>query len=119
MEALIGRTGYLLDVDAYGGLLPSRVISSSYTSVTASTKANIPIIAANANRKGLIIQNVSLATLYLKFGASCTSAVFAMSLAASSSSNSPALQMINEVVYCGAITGCWSAVDGFVAITEF
>lgn len=119
-ETIRGSSGNILDVDSYGGIVPARVVSATFTTVASSSFANVSILANNPSRKGFILANISTSPLFLRFGSTCTSVTYALALAASASTTgSTMLSMCGPVVYTGAITGCWQAANGSVSVMEF
>jgi hypothetical protein len=119
-DSIKGRTENIMEVDAYGGIDPSRSILATCISVTASTAAGVVIAASNPFRKGLILQNVSTAILWMKYGtdAATTAIKFTQKLGNSTQVTST-FAMQGPSIYCGPITGCWDATNGYVAVTEF
>lgn len=88
--------------------------TSAVTSVN-DTASNTTLLASNADRKGLSIHNNSPVTLYVKFGATATTAAggWSVKMPADSFYEMPA------PVYTGQIDGIWSSDStGYAEITE-
>lgn len=83
---------------------------SSCTNVSAAV-ANTTLLAPNPNRLGASIYNDSVATLYLKLGASASSTSYTIALGRYDYYEVPAN-------YVGRINGYWSAATGTARITE-
>jgi hypothetical protein len=86
---------------------------STATVVTevASSITNVTLKAANTLRTGLTIFNASTAILYVKLGATATSADYTLQMAPSSYYEVPS-------GYSGRIDGIWVAANGFAYVTE-
>lgn len=83
--------------------------SSAVTSVAGSA-TNVTLKASNANRRGLVIYNDSTATLYVKYGATATSADYTYQLQAGES--------LREELYTGQVDGIWASATGAAKVTE-
>lgn len=82
------------------------------TTVAAST-TSVPLLAPNANRKGLTVYNNSpLATLFVGFGTTVTTSDFAVKISPSTTWECPQ-------DYDGPLSGIWSAANGNAKVTEF
>jgi hypothetical protein len=90
--------------------------NSSTTSSTSSVAASITqttLMEANDKRKGgTIYNNSSLGTLYIGFGSTVTTSLFAGKIAPNALWDMP-----ND--YDGKIVGIWSATGGNALVTEF
>lgn len=80
----------------------------------ASSASTGQLLAANADRIGVLIHNNSTATLYLKYGqtASIASGGYSVAMEPGSYWEMP------QPIYRGRIDGIWSAADGYCNITE-
>jgi hypothetical protein len=90
-----------------------RTFSTVTVTSVASGTSSVTLVAANARRKAVIIQNTSTAILYILFGGGTATATTAHSV-----------QMASNTSYAvegftGAITGIWSSANGQANITEF
>lgn len=94
-------------------------IGSDTTSATALTNvsasaSNVTVLAANADRKRMVIVNDSTATLYLKFGTTASATSYTYVLFSGDTYESP-----SNPIYTGRIDGIWSAANGAARVTEF
>lgn len=80
----------------------SQPVSSTgtITSVAGTITANTQLLAANTNRKGMMIYNESSAVLYLAFSASCSTTSYTLQIPANSF-----FEMPTAPVYTGVISG--------------
>lgn len=92
-------------------LAPAKASTATLTNVPSSA-SNVTVVAANANRLGVLIVNDSTATLYLKFGATATTSSFSVKMEPGSYWEMP------EPLYVGIIDGIWSSADGAARVTE-
>lgn len=104
--AILDPTGAQLS-----GFDASRPATAAITNVPSSA-TSVTILAANAARRQVIIQNKSTKVLYLAFAATATLSLFTVIVAANGVYESP----LNG--YTGLITGIWSAVNGSAVVTE-
>lgn len=80
-----------------------------------SSASSVALVAANPDRIGLIIENVSTAILYVKFGGGT---------AANSKTGCNVVipantrYVMTDTVYQGALSGIWAAANGFCVVTE-
>jgi hypothetical protein len=96
---------------------PSKSPTSTLTNI-ASSATSVTILAANSNRKTVIIANDSTAILYLKFNASAASASnYTFSLSPLTSGVAPTVSLKGED-YSGEIRGIWASANGFARVTE-
>lgn len=84
---------------------------ASQTSV-ASSASSVSLIAANAARKGLIIQNTSTAILYILLGGGTATATTAHSVQIASNG------YYDIGGFTGAVSGIWASANGQANITE-
>lgn len=93
----------------------AKATAAAKTSVT-SAAASTSLIAANANRKMLIITNESTAVLYIDLSGGTASATsYSVVLGPTATSVSPSFTISN---FTGAVTGFWASANGFARITE-
>lgn len=82
------------------------------TSSVASSIASTTILALNANRKGAMVYNDSLQSLYLKLGPVASATSFTVKI-------SPAgYYELPNPIYTGVIDGIWGVADGNARVTE-
>lgn len=84
------------------------------TTSVASSATSVTILASNANRRGVCVNNVSTATLYLSFSGTATTANSFLAMAPNSF-----LILDQQLIASNAITGIWSAANGTAQVTEF
>lgn len=85
------------------------------TTTVASSATPVTLKAANANRKGLVVNNDSTSILYVLLGSGTVSATnFTYALAAKGTV--PSNLIING--FSGLVTGVWSAANGSAYVTE-
>ena len=89
--------------------------TATQTTVSVST-ASVQIVAANVNRKGLIVTNVGGNSLYISFGTAPTSALFAVSI--NTTAGAEKYEMLNAV-YTGAVNAIRSSGTSNIVVTEF
>ncbi len=94
----------------FGGT--SATSSTAALTSVASSLTSVALLPVNANRKGLSIYNESTAILYIAFAGTATTSAYTIQVPANSSYQASA------PVYTGAISGIWSAANGFARITE-
>lgn len=82
-------------------------------STVASSASSVTIVAANLNRRKLIIANTSTAILYLHFTGGTATATTAHGYQMAANTN---LVLEN---FTGAISGIWASANGQANITEF
>lgn len=96
------------------GTFTTKELRSGTGAVTSvgDSAVNVTLLASNANRLGATFWNTSSAILYLKLGATATSASFTVAMAANSYFEVP-------YGYTGIIDGIWASdAGGVVVITE-
>lgn len=84
------------------------------TTSVASSASSVTILAANANRKGITVSNVSSAKLYLSFSTPATTANAFVEIAAGGF-----LQFDQQLVPAGVIYGIWASANGTAQVTEY
>ena len=90
----------------------SAITTATLSNVTASA-TSVTILAANSNRRRMIVVNDSGSRLLLKFGATASATSFSIMLQAYDTYESP----IN-VTYNGIIDGIWDTATGAARVTE-
>lgn len=93
------------------GFDQSRPATAALTSVAGSA-TSVSLLAANAARRQVFIDNDSTKTLYVAFAATATIAAFTLRIASGQSWESE----LNG--YTGAISGIWTSANGNARITE-
>ncbi len=78
----------------------------------ASSASAVTLQAANADRRGLRVQNDSTAVLYLKYGAGASLTSYTKKLVAGEYWEMPP----ND--YSGIVSGIWATTNGFAYVTE-
>jgi hypothetical protein len=96
------------------GKVGSDTASTTALSNVSGTASNTTILAANANRKRVVIVNDSTATLYLKFGATASATSYTYLLYGGDTYESP-----SNPIYTGQIDGIWASATGAARVTEF
>ena len=89
--------------------------TATQTTVSVST-ASVQVIAANVNRKGLIVTNVGGSAVYISFGTAPTTSLFAVSI--NTTAGAEKYEMLNAV-YTGAVNAIRSSGTSNVIVTEF
>ena len=84
----------------------------SVVSVVASTVGTVTLASANTRRVDLAIYNASNNPLFMRLGASATTASYTLMMVASGYYELP------RPVYNGIITGIWQSANGSAYITE-
>lgn len=79
----------------------------------ASSASSVPLVAARASRKKLMITNASTAILYVLIGGGTATATTAHSV------QIPTLGTITIDGFTGALSGIWAAANGSCQVTEF
>jgi len=93
---------------------PATASTGTQTSV-ASSATDVTILAANTNRKGVVIFNDSTQTLFLLFGAGTSSNTnYSVQLASNSYFELPP-----PTLYTGIIKGIWASANGNARVTEW
>lgn len=84
----------------------------TYTTV-ASSATSVELLAANPQRRKLIIQNTSTAILYVDFTGGTATSTTAHSIQLASNAN----YTIDN--YTGPVSGIWATANGSANLTEF
>lgn len=93
--------------------IPGVVPNASITSVPATVAAGGTAIAANANRRGLLIENNSGQKMRIKYGAGVSGASYTVSLKAGGYWEMP------SPIFAGVVSLLWDAADpGNAMVTE-
>lgn len=105
----------LVPADAKGLAVNPSNQSAATAAVTSQNDqaTNVQLLAANTNRKGVMIHNDSISTLFVNFGATASATAFSVKIP------SDALYEMAAPIYTGQINGIWSAdATGAARITE-
>lgn len=84
------------------------------TASIAGSITSVTLLAANANRKGFSISNVSGASLYLSFSDPATTANCFVQMPPGAF-----LLLDQQLMVANAIYGIWSAANGTAQVTEY
>jgi hypothetical protein len=84
------------------------------TTSVASSASNVTILAANANRKGFSISNISTSKLYLSFTNPATTANCFIEVPAGAF-----LLLDQQCIVPNAIYGIWASANGAAQVTEY
>lgn len=109
-------SGVLTDSELRATPVPAVTTVAARTPTTASvasSAASVTILASNANRKGLMICNVSSGRLYLSFSTPATAVNSFIEL-----SPGGFLLLDQQLIVTNAIYGVWSSVNGTAQVTE-
>lgn len=88
-------------------------VSTASLSAVASAATSATLLAANSNRKGVMIHNTDANALYVKYGATASATSFTALIAANGSWTMP------DPIYQGVIDGIWASDgSGSAYITE-
>lgn len=82
-------------------------------SSVAANASSVSLLAANADRRGLVIVNDGSQTLLVKFGTTASATSFTYRVLAGST-----LELVGPVIYTGDIDGIWDVANGNARITE-
>lgn len=85
--------------------------TATITSV-ASSAVSVTLLAANADRRRVVINNESTKKLYIAFAATATATAYTYTVAPQQVWDG----VLND--YTGDISGIWAAANGFARITE-
>lgn len=98
-----------------GNPIPTSVTARTPTTTSvASSATSVAVLAANANRKGFSVSNISTAKLYLSFSNPATTANCFIEVP------SGAFLLLDQQMIVGsAIYGIWESANGTVQVTEF
>ena len=98
-----------------GNPIPTSVTARTPTTVSvASATTSVAIVAANANRKGFSISNISTSKLYLSFATPATIANCFIEVPAGAF-----LLLDQQLIVGSAIYGIWASANGSAQITEY
>lgn len=86
--------------------------TSAGVNAITSTIGTVTLAAANVSRVGLSIYNQSTKPLFMKLGASATTANYTLMMVGSGYYELP------RPVYNGIITGLWNSANGFALVSE-
>lgn len=106
--AEVSNDGRLLVNAASAGSASSATVARISASATAVT-----MLAANANRRRVIIYNDSTAVLRVKLGSAASATDYSYLLGAGDTYESP-----TDWVYTGIVTGIWDSATGAAQVTE-
>ena len=97
------------------GTVTSQVaVRTPTTTSVASSATSVTILAANVNRKGFSISNISTSKLYLSFANPATTANCFIEVPAGAF-----LLLDQQLIVGSAIYGIWVSANGTVQVTEF
>lgn len=115
MKVQYGDDGTARDVsDNYPLPIKRAADAASITSVAAST-TSVTVLAANANRRGLLLHNLSSSdTCYIRLGGGTAT----NALGGHSFDLSPSYVYEDANGFTGAITAVWSSTNGGLNVTE-
>lgn len=107
-----------IPVDAAGRVIvvsdgPTAFAGAPTLTNVASSASNVTLVAANPNRRGLIIYNESTAVLSIKFGATASATSYTQRLQPNTG-----YEMSAHTLYTGIIDGIWASANGSARITE-
>lgn len=86
--------------------------TTASASTVAAAVTSTSLLSSNATRSGFTVWNASTAILYLDYGATATTAAYAVRIDPSGYFESP-------VAYTGQVSGIWSAANGSALVREF
>jgi hypothetical protein len=121
-------TGPLTDTQLRATPVPvsGTLVATPTTSNTATAPAGNTIdgtaetvLAANANRKRLILQNVGTTRIYVAFGATPTTSNYHLALPAGGSQNDGSSAPYLDTLWIGDVQVISSAAGGLLQVTEF
>lgn len=114
IDVTIDNTSIEISNDV-GNPIPTSVTTRTPTTTSvASSATSVTILAANSNRKGFSISNISTAKLYLSFASPATTANCFIEVP------SGAFLLLDQQMIVGsAIYGIWESANGTVQVTEF
>lgn len=98
-----------------GNPIPTSVTTRTPTTTSvASSDTSGTILAANANRKGFSVSNVSTAKLYLSFSTPATTTNAFIEVPAGAF-----LLLDQQMIVGSAIYGIWASANGTAQVTEY
>lgn len=110
-------SGPLTDAQLRASAVPvvgSVAVRTPTTTSVNSTTSSVTILAANANRKGLMISNQSTSKLYLSFNASASAGNSFIQM-----DPGAFLFLDQQMIFSSAIYGVWTNANGTAQVTEF
>ena len=119
-STLVGKSGTIALVDESGSAVNSSnplsikvpaASSAVVTSVTSSA-TNSTLLAANSNRKGVLLYNNSTSILYIKYGAVSSLSDHSLAIGPGGYFEFP------PPIYIGIVDCIWSVANGSAKITE-
>jgi hypothetical protein len=98
-----------------GNPIPTSVPARAPTTTSvASSATSVPVLAANVNRKGLSISNISSSKLYLSFNDTASVANCFIEMQPGE------FRLFDQqLIFGNAIYGIWDAVNGAAQVTEY
>lgn len=123
-------SGELVIAQVSPGTRQLAVAASVTVTPTTSTAASVPaqtvvgttaaqVLAANASRKRVMLQNVGTTRIYIAYGSTNpTTSAFHVALPAGGSAGDGSSQMISDDMWQGAIRAISSAAGGLLVVTE-
>ena len=87
------------------------LVGGATRTTVASSTSSVTLLAANIQRRQVIIFNNSTRNLFLTFGATSSATAFSIRLVTFG-------VFIDSEGYTGVISGIWSAVNGDAQVTE-
>jgi hypothetical protein len=98
-----------------GNPIPVSVSARTPTTTSVSSSAtSVTILAANANRRGFSVSNISTAKLYLSFSDPATVANCFIEVPAGAF-----LLLDQQLIVTSAIYGIWASANGTAQVTEY
>lgn len=114
LEVSIDNTTIEISNDV-GNPIPTSVEARTPTTASVSSSAtSVGILAANSNRKGFSISNISTAKLYLSFTSPATTANCFVEVPAGAF-----LLLDQQMIVGSAIYGIWDSANGAAQVTEY
>ena len=110
-------SGPLTDAQLRASVVPvvgTVTVRTPTTASITSTSSSALVLASNANRKGLMVSNVSTSKLYLSFSNPATIANSFMEMQPSAF-----LLLDQQLIAINAIYGIWVNANGAAQVTEF
>lgn len=109
-------SGPLTDTELRAAPVPTKTSGASATATisrVSGSATSVTLLAANSNRRRVVVYNESTADLYVKFGATASATSYTTKLGAGDTYESP-----TDWIYTGVIDGIWSVATGAAQITE-
>jgi hypothetical protein len=117
---VVGPDGGSVPVEVAGIEIPPLDVDTDIaartptTTSVASSATSVTILAANANRRGFSISNVSTAKLYLSFSTPATTSNCFIEVPAGAF-----LLLDQQLIVTSAIYGIWASANGTAQVTEY